>query len=298
MKKEDGFWTNKLQDLWRSVVSTYPDRACAVQGMLECTGYNTSCASVVGSSADCPTNCEDTNSRYFVPCRNIIRKYIWDNYDTIVMILAVCGGLLFGGIMFNFIYFCGLVKAKREIREGHKKSIQRVHSRRSGGAAGPVQNRHKALYILKSLDNNDTTNLIREFKRMDVNGDEVLSRSEMALFFKRAMCYNPSREEIECIFELADVDNSGGISLQEFLAIFGRQAPMSKETALRRQASAAAVRQRMRQKLAGTAIYDPEDDANFEGYSPAPRQAASPGVLRTPQAHYNKYDDRDLDEML
>jgi Ca2+-binding EF-hand superfamily protein len=263
--------------------------------MLSCSGFNHSCSDVVGSSLDCPINCERTNNRYYEPCRNMLRNYINDNYETIIYIIGGAGGLLLIGMMFNFITFCALVKAKAEIRQQHKKALASFRQNKAGKG---VQDRHKALYILKSLGSNDTDALIKEFQRMDADGSGTLSKKEMFMFLKGTMCYRATADEINCIFELADVDNSGTISLHEFLAIFGRRAPVSKTTPMRRQDQAALVRQRMRNQFAGTDLYDARDDEYFGGPSMAcspsggydvQHSVSSPGMLHTPSgAHHGQ----------
>jgi hypothetical protein len=91
--------------------------------------------------------------------------------------------------------------------------------------------RFKALDLLKSLDTGSTKALVREFKRIDIDGNGTLSRAELFVFFKKGLMYKPSSAELDEIFKIVDTDGDGSVSLVEFLKLFGKSSEEAKSIA-------------------------------------------------------------------
>jgi hypothetical protein len=232
---QNGFWTNQLKDLWISTVQDDPSTACAIQVMMECTGFYTNCASEYASTLTCPRDCEETNKKYLSPCQSIFKGYIVDNYVYIASATGSSMGMLLGGVAFNIILLMALCFQKKDIRKSNKQRIARRAGASSGAAGGAgaaaaglpenlqkeEDNKFHALYLLRSLDMSTTKGLVREFKRIDINGDGELSRQEMFLFMKKVLMYKPSAAELDEIFKVGDIDGDGTISFVEFLKLFG-----------------------------------------------------------------------------
>jgi Ca2+-binding EF-hand superfamily protein len=219
---DNSFWTRQLESLWKLIVRDAPENACAIQGMLQCTGFFVSCISNVESTVYCPQFCESTNARYATSCQKTLQDYINANYLYALTIIFGAVGLMIMAIIFNYYYYFSLRKLKNEIRSQYNKRVQKVASQK--GMSGAAVDKSKALFILKTLDDGDTKHLIREFRRIDVDGNGELDRQEFLMFFKKALCYKPSPIEIDEIFRVADLDGSGTISLEEFLCIFNPEA--------------------------------------------------------------------------
>ena len=226
----ESFWTSQLETLWTDWTRDSPDRVCAIEGMFKCTGWKTSCASILLSSVNCPRNCQETNSRYDIPCQAVLRGYIVDNYTIITQIVFGCVGLLAGGILLNYVYFCGLWSTKREIQ---KRNNEQFHKRKSGGAGGRAaggggqEEPHESALqcLLRSLDAMSRKRLIEEFKRTDRDGNGELDKVEFFVFCKKALMYSPTTKEIAEIYSIADANGDGTLSLHEFLAVFSTDEP-------------------------------------------------------------------------
>jgi hypothetical protein len=212
------YWNQNLEVFWRSLVQSSPDRACAIEGMLQCSGFYIACNTIVQSTEHCPSGCDLNNRQFGTGCQLLIRDYISQNYQMILIVCGSCVGLMFGGLLFNFIYFVGLAKLKRDIRRSNDRRLEQ-HAHRTNSTMKQID-KCKALYILKTLDDGDLNHLMKEFRRIDEDGNGQLDRAEFLKFFTKALCYKPTSAEIDEIFRVADLDNDGTVSMDEFLCLF------------------------------------------------------------------------------
>jgi hypothetical protein len=219
------YWNHNLDIFWQNLVEFNPERACALQGMLSCSGFYLPCDRY-GSTLYCPINCEKTNELFATSCQKKLADYIANSYTTALSIVLGSAIMLFFGLCFNFTYYIKLAQMKKSIIDATNKRLHR-HAAKANHSMKQVD-KSKALFILKTLDDGDLGHLTKEFNRIDVDGNGQLDRAEFVMFFKKALCYKPSKEEIEEIYNVADLDGDGNISMDEFLALFGKSLPSRK----------------------------------------------------------------------
>jgi hypothetical protein len=283
---KNGFWTNQLEKLWIDTVQGDHNTACAIEKMFECSGFYTNCASEFSSTLTCPTQCEETNRKFQSPCQSIFKGYIVDNYSYIAWVTGASAFLLFGGVALNFGLLVAMCCQKKEVQAGHTKRIDGV---RGGGAAArnaklpaamqkQETDRFKALDLLKSLDTGSTKALVREFKRIDIDGNGTLSRAELFVFFKKGLMYKPSSAELDEIFKIVDTDGDGSVSLVEFLKLFGKSGEEAKSIA----AEVTSPRRAPRVPLPKLPLI--RRKFGEAGKTPAPKPSQ--------QRHQNRHDER------
>lgn len=213
------YWNRNLRRMWVDQVANAPSRACGLQGMLECSGFYLSCGSVGASPEFCPANCDGPNLDNAVPCQKRIQDWIHNNYTNVMGVTLICSILMCFALLFNFIYFYNLVKLKADLRRSMMQRVKQSTMAQYGRAMekdDPVL----ALMILQQLSGNEATKMLREFKRIDTSGDGELSPAEVFTFFKKTIPVRVNMEQIEYLFSIADKDNSGTISVGEFMALF------------------------------------------------------------------------------
>ena len=229
-------WTSEIQDpdsslngwltdWWRSEVKSDPERICGIQNELQCSGYamfNHSCATVVGSSPECPANCEETNARWFSPCQLIIKDWIVSNSPTVEYILEACLALLGVGIFFDVVTWIALRSMKLSIQRGNTQRVKKVSQ--SVSIKDDSRKKYASILLLMSLDSRDTVRLKKEFARIDKDQSGTLDQLEMMQFLKKSLMHTPTREEISEIFAICDIDGDKVIDLREFLALFQHSA--------------------------------------------------------------------------
>lgn len=216
------YWNMNLSRFWRELVSFNAPRACAIQGMLECSGYYLACNSIVGSTEYCPPDCDQNNQQYGTSCQLKLVQFISGNYTYIVAVLGASIGLMTFALLFNFTYYFKLLQMKTAILNMHKRKIEK----HAMSAHIPVRQaqRNTAMVLLKSLDKGDIKSLVKEFNRIDTDHSGQLDRKEFTVFFKKALLYNITPQELNEIFSVADLDGDQSISLHEFLLLFNKDA--------------------------------------------------------------------------
>ena len=214
-------WLKKLEELWIWMVDNEPNWACSFQGVLECSGYYTNCAGTLGSTATCPSTCPDINERFISPCQTRLQDYIVEHYSVAVTAVALGTALLGAGFLLNTLNFLLLWSEKSKIQNRNQNTIKKEAARLGNPALASSKHDMYSMMLLKTLDKRDRHSLIREFKRIDRDGNGELTRGELAFFINGALKHKPSKAEVDKIFSVAYLDNNGTISLREFLMIFG-----------------------------------------------------------------------------
>eukprot|EP00760_Papus_ankaliazontas_P020328 PhM_4_TR18414/c0_g1_i1/m.24671 len=244
---EGTLWHKWLHQLWSHYVKNDPPMACQAELYLECTGWTFTCDSPRAITEDCP-ECAEAVGKPWSTCQKRLTDYIMSEYSILYRAtLAVCVAGFFA-LVFNMILYFYVRRMKKNIYDMHMRRLARLSADKKtspsagGGSAQPptLKPNHsfrmpskvasqgsetRALMILRSLGKQDLLKLAEEFDRIDHDGNGSLSRSELQLFFRSALCYNPSKAEIDRIFDLADTDKSGTISMCEFMALFGVKLP-------------------------------------------------------------------------
>ena len=64
----------------------------------------------------------------------------------------------------------------------------------------------------------DKVNLLETFKALDLNGDGMVSRSELIQGYGQMSDVNMSEKELNQLFDNIDKDNSGKIDYSEFVS--------------------------------------------------------------------------------
>ena len=289
-------WTTILQNYWSNLVATNSGGACSLEGILGCSGFFESCAVSSPNINYCPLTC-DTYNQNGVACLDRIRKFVGDNYSVATTVLGLCIALMVFAIIFNFVYYFQLRQLKLSIQKRLEDRLA------SSSAARNVDrsriDRAKALYVLKSIDDGELQHLVREFSRIDLDKSGSLDKRELGVFFRKALCYPITREEMDVLFETIDVDGDGKISMEEFMSIFKPNFKQHAVTrggtemvSLRNMNSGASeereqiMRRRLMEKYGESGVFDDADQKKsvFEAHgSGAPRTAGSPGPF--PPSH-------------
>ncbi|XP_074491018.1 EF-hand calcium-binding domain-containing protein 7 isoform X2 [Sebastes fasciatus] len=125
--------------------------------------------------------------------------------------------------------------------------------------------------ILKSEKKTEETELMRAFKKMDVNGDGYISHSEL----EKALTTRGEKmttEEVNAVFSLADINKDGKLDYAEFCRLLVSTAEQCQMAALERlEANAKLKRQNF-----GSQSYSPPKSSVSSASSAAARAAATP----------------------
>jgi hypothetical protein len=187
---------------WNTAVGATPEKVCRLQLVLQCSGYNASCAGIAATapagSTNCPRNCLEGNL-FQNPCSSKIRTFITDHFGP-----ASAGGwvltvLLLIALLTSVILGCA-IKNRRNV----------VHrERRVRHATG--QN---------ILEPEEIAMLRKEFDKIDIDGSGDISRDEFSRFYNSVMGTDLSPRELEEYFDRLDTDGSGSLSFEEFLKVY------------------------------------------------------------------------------
>ncbi len=187
---------------WNTAVANTPEKVCRLQMVLECSGYNSSCAAHAitspGGSSNCPANCPVGNL-FQNPCSSKIRTFIKEHFGA-----ASAGGwvltcLLLIALLTSVILGCA-IKNRRNV----------VHrERRVRHATG--QN---------ILEPEEIAMLRKEFDKIDIDGSGDISRDEFSRFYNSVMGTDLSPRELEEYFDRLDADGNGTLSFEEFLKVY------------------------------------------------------------------------------
>jgi hypothetical protein len=214
-----GDFDNQMTDWWRSNTASDPTYICGWQSELYCSGWgNFSCS---GSFVD-PTNCPSAEScasnQYGTSCQVKINDIVDQWYPIVFAILIVCVVLMAFAVVFNYVYYFSLWRMKQQFRARNNERVYKATARK--GIARAEVDKAKALHVLRTLDVGDLQHLVKEFRRIDEDGNGSLDMKELGIFFRKALCYKITMVELKQIFEAMDIDGDGTISVDEFLAVF------------------------------------------------------------------------------
>ncbi|XP_041647497.1 EF-hand calcium-binding domain-containing protein 7 [Cheilinus undulatus] len=133
--------------------------------------------------------------------------------------------------------------------------------------------------ILKCERKTEETELVRAFKRMDVNGDGFISHSEL----EKALTTRGEKmtpEEVNAIFSLADINRDGKLDYAEFCRLFISTVEQCQTAALERLESNAKLK---RQNF-GSQSYSPPKSSVSSSAPSAAVAATLPQPPETPRA--------------
>eukprot|EP00760_Papus_ankaliazontas_P003543 PhM_4_TR11622/c1_g1_i10/m.29067 len=255
---ENSQWSKDLELLWEYIVEKETNFACETQIYLKCTGFRYSCDMLQASSKHCPEGCS-VNDKAYSPCRKVLQDYILEYIDIIrYVVYAVLVANVFA-VIFNATMFFEVQRQKARIRGIHESRLDRARDQK----VNPVALRtHKTLSLLKSMSESEQAAMMQEFNRFDEDGNGQLDRKEFSKFIRQALGFNPSKEEIDTIFRIADTSGDGYLSLHELACLFGSTVAVNMADRLSAplvrgdsgQNNSAEIQLRARRELRGTGL--------------------------------------------
>lgn len=214
-----GDYQGELTAWWLSNTASDPNYICGWQSELSCSGWgNFSCSGSFVDPAYCPPPESCTSNAYGISCQVQINEIVDQWYPVVFAVLVVCVVLMAGAVVFNYIYYFSLWRMKKQFRARNNERVYKATAKR--GISRADVDKAKALHVLRTLDVGDIQHLVKEFRRIDGDGNGTLDMKELGIFFRKALCYKISIEELKQIFMAMDLDGDGTISVDEFLAVF------------------------------------------------------------------------------
>eukprot|EP01064_Diplonema_japonicum_P000179 TRINITY_DN10123_c0_g2_i2.p1 TRINITY_DN10123_c0_g2~~TRINITY_DN10123_c0_g2_i2.p1 ORF type:complete len:1138 (+),score=207.10 TRINITY_DN10123_c0_g2_i2:461-3874(+) len=223
-----------LKDLWEDIVTDYPSRACAIEKMLSCSGYEENCQRLT-STLHCPDNCEATNAKYSDACKISIQEKIEEYFPRVFSYSIVVGVCLLIGIVFNFMLCYALRGMEKELKEKGDEKVRKQSIAAGNDSAAKMSNVNKpsapgydasrevqgnrSVSMLKGLDREEKIKLAKEFQRYDKTNSGTMDKKHFKKFMNSAFGYTPSDHETDQIFLAA-----GGkeyIQFNEVIAALG-----------------------------------------------------------------------------
>eukprot|EP01059_Diplonema_ambulator_P011106 TRINITY_DN21077_c0_g1_i1.p1 TRINITY_DN21077_c0_g1~~TRINITY_DN21077_c0_g1_i1.p1 ORF type:complete len:1319 (+),score=377.18 TRINITY_DN21077_c0_g1_i1:30-3959(+) len=215
-----------LKDTWEHIVENYPARACAIEQLLHCSGYEENCQRMT-STVSCPDNCDSTNAKYSDACKVSIEDKIKTYCPRVFTYSIVVGVCLFIGIIFNFVLCYALREMEKELKDKAAKKLQKQPApmpppqTAAATTAGTMPDTaeknvnssqnltndyrgtvtgNRTVSLLKGLNSEEKARLTQEFNRFDKRGDGTVDRREFKKFMHRAFGFEPTSFETDQVF--------------------------------------------------------------------------------------------------
>ncbi|CUG69457.1 tetraspannin, putative [Bodo saltans] len=214
-----GDFDSQMTNWWRRNTADDPTYICGWQNELYCSGWgNYSCSGSFVDPTNCPPAASCSSNQYGTSCQVKINEIVDQWYPIVFAILIVCVVLMAFAVVFNYVYYFSLWSMKQQFRARNNERVYKATARK--GIARADVDKAKALHVLRTLDVGDLQHLVKEFRRIDEDGNGSLDMKELGIFFRKALCYKITMVELKQIFEAMDIDGDGTISVDEFLAVF------------------------------------------------------------------------------
>eukprot|EP00756_Hemistasia_phaeocysticola_P009581 Hpha_TRINITY_DN14918_c4_g6::TRINITY_DN14918_c4_g6_i1::g.143001::m.143001 len=218
----------ELREVWKSAVSDFPDKVCAFQDELECSGYLVACDKNP-SSDFCPKGCDPTDpeertSRYGDACKIKLQNDIADNCKNTLFPLMIALTICMAGALINNFILAILLKMQRSRQRDAQVDQLRCFTqsqigKNKDGMVG-AGSKSKAVRLLRCLSQEQRQKIAKRFKDADKDGNGTLDRKELSLFLKAVLSSDLTKAELDEAFDLADRNKDGTVDLSEFIDLF------------------------------------------------------------------------------
>eukprot|EP01062_Namystynia_karyoxenos_P074952 TRINITY_DN7205_c0_g2_i1.p1 TRINITY_DN7205_c0_g2~~TRINITY_DN7205_c0_g2_i1.p1 ORF type:complete len:1455 (+),score=429.08 TRINITY_DN7205_c0_g2_i1:81-4367(+) len=212
-----------LKDLWVSLVADFPEKVCAFQDELRCSGYTQSCQRMP-SSDYCPRGCDRTNTMFGDACKVKLQDDIASNCRRITPWMVVLTLMMAGAAFNNFVLGCILKKQETLQNEALELGMaqQKINYKQMS----------RAVAILQSLSPHQRRELKIRFHEADLDGNGTLNEREMGFFLRAALDRHLGDEAVHAAFCRGDRDGDGKITFEDFVTMFDPTAGVPGAKAL------------------------------------------------------------------
>eukprot|EP01059_Diplonema_ambulator_P009408 TRINITY_DN19268_c0_g3_i1.p1 TRINITY_DN19268_c0_g3~~TRINITY_DN19268_c0_g3_i1.p1 ORF type:complete len:1129 (+),score=377.28 TRINITY_DN19268_c0_g3_i1:394-3387(+) len=227
----------ELRELWKSLVKNYPDKICAFQEELKCSGYTQPCNRQ--ASADyCPSTCDETNVAFGDACKVKLQDDIQKDcrrFTPLMVVLTIIMGI---AMLNNLILGCLLAAQYKHQRKAQVVSLQSFTKRaRQGKPVSMSGTQNQALRLMRALDDEQRVLMTKRFNQADLDKNGKLDLRELTLFLRAALSQDITKEEAKEAFRLADKNHDGTICFAEFRELFANAGGTEMETRNRQKSS-------------------------------------------------------------
>ena len=211
----------ELRELWKTLVDKSPEKVCAFQDELECSGYTQPC-NRQPSSDYCPANCDpDSNLLYGDACKIKLQDDIKKGCEDITPIMIGLSVAMFLAMMNNIMLGCLIRSQHKQQRKEQNKCLRNYTDKaRGGGAMVMAGTTNRALRLMRALDPEQRELMTRRFDQADRNKDGTLSKGEMRQFLRAVLSNKLTDAECAECFTKADTNKDNTISFAEFQELF------------------------------------------------------------------------------
>lgn len=262
---------SQLQAEWRRGVASNPVGTCTLESVLRCSGFNNSCITVntPAGTSDCPANCEVSNGIGY-PCVLRVREFVLEKFFT-----AAVGGVIFCFVMLVSLILSLFVGCGVKRNKLHVTRLRHIRAERGESTLSPEE----------------VEMLREEFKKIDRDNSNDISREEFALFYNQVMGAKLNPRQLEEYFDKLDADQSGTLSFEEFIKVYVPQKKPKKRTL--KEARGVIYQDGM--AAAGAASDDLGGDAMQEGSQAAQHDMPSAPGSSQSQRQAHRQPDIELD---
>ncbi|KAJ9438822.1 hypothetical protein DIPPA_34281 [Diplonema papillatum] len=210
----------ELRGLWKAVVREFPDKICAFQDELGCSGYVHPC-NINPSEDYCPVGCEDINFQYGDGCKVKLQDDIKEECEDLTPIMIILTIVMALAMVNNLLLACLIGSQMKAQREAANRSMQRLQAFKEKQANGSKPGSGNRIFrILNSLDETQKEKLARRFHQVDKDKNGKVDKREFGLFMRAIIAADLTVAELNEAFRSVDSNKNGTIDIHEFVRMF------------------------------------------------------------------------------
>eukprot|EP01060_Flectonema_neradi_P014793 TRINITY_DN2144_c1_g3_i2.p1 TRINITY_DN2144_c1_g3~~TRINITY_DN2144_c1_g3_i2.p1 ORF type:complete len:1149 (+),score=221.61 TRINITY_DN2144_c1_g3_i2:84-3530(+) len=213
----------ELRELWKTLVENTPDKICAFQDELECSGYTQPCNRQQNTDF-CPANCDpDSNIMYGDACKVKLQDDIKKGCEDITPIMIGLTIAMAFAMFNNILLGCLIRSQHKQQRKEQNRCLRNYTDKVRGGGSGAMVmagTTNRALRLMRALDPEQRELMTRRFEQADRNKDGTLSKRELRNFLRAVLSNKLTDVECAECFAKADTNKDGTISFSEFQELF------------------------------------------------------------------------------